>query len=128
MANLKAVHRELFRRADDECFGSLEELIQHCRMQRDASSELWHPPGLLLPQVHGDRVHCNVKRHRGDRTSRDQRAQSDDRVSDQRAANGHAAALCEAEIVCAGHKQAPSRGLTAEVVARHRPQAVATTD
>lgn len=51
MAQLMAAHRELFRRAEDECFGSLDELILHCRDQREAASELWHPPGILMPQV-----------------------------------------------------------------------------
>lgn len=60
MANLKAAHRELFRRADDECFESLEELIQHCRLEREASSELWHPPGLLMPQIGSDRVQLHL--------------------------------------------------------------------
>lgn len=60
MSNLKAAHRELFRRAEDECFDSLEELIRHCRDQREASSELWHPPGLLLPQVGSDSVKLHL--------------------------------------------------------------------
>ena len=60
MTNLKAAHRELFRRADDECFETLEDLITHCRTEREAASELWHPPGLLMPQVHDDRVQLHL--------------------------------------------------------------------
>ena len=60
MATLKAAHRELFRRAEDECFESLDDLIRHCRDQREASSELWHPPGLLMPQVGSDRVNLHL--------------------------------------------------------------------
>lgn len=60
MANLKAAHRQLFGRSDDECFASLEELAQHCRMERETSSELWRPPGVLMPQVHGDRLQLHL--------------------------------------------------------------------
>jgi len=60
MAHLKAAHRELFRRAEDESFDSLEDLLRHCRDERETSSELWHPPGLLMPQVHNDRVQLHM--------------------------------------------------------------------
>lgn len=51
MTTLKQAHRELFRRSPDEQFATLEELVSHCREVRSSSSELWHPPGLLMPQV-----------------------------------------------------------------------------
>jgi len=51
MVNLKRAHEQLFRRTRDEKFESLPELMAHCRSQREVSQELWHPPGLLLPQV-----------------------------------------------------------------------------
>ena len=51
MTSLKKAHQELFRRAADECFPSLEDLMSHCRAQRDASNELWHPPNVLMPQI-----------------------------------------------------------------------------
>ena len=60
MANLKAAHQELFRRQDDECFETLEELIRHCRTEREAGSELWHPPDILWPQIEGDRLRLHM--------------------------------------------------------------------
>ena len=60
MANLKAAHQELFRRQDDECFETLEELIRHCRTEREAGSELWHPPDILWPQIDGDRLRLHM--------------------------------------------------------------------
>lgn len=61
MTNLTTAHHELFRRSDDECFGSLDDLMLYCRDQRDAATELWHPPGLLMPEV-GD---GHVRLHAG---------------------------------------------------------------
>ena len=60
MANLTRAHRELFRRSPDECFETLAELTAHCRNQREASSELWHPSDLLLPQVFSDTVQLHM--------------------------------------------------------------------
>jgi len=54
MTNLMRAHRQLFRRSADECYDSLPELAAHCRDEREQSSELWHPPDLLMPQVNGD--------------------------------------------------------------------------
>ena len=51
MANLKGAHRELFRRTEDECFATLDELMAHCRAERQAANELWHPPDLFVPRV-----------------------------------------------------------------------------
>lgn len=44
MANLIAAHQELYRRTEDECFGSLDLLHDHCRRQRDQSSDVWQKP------------------------------------------------------------------------------------
>jgi hypothetical protein len=44
MTNLTAASQELFRRAPDECFASLDDLHDHCRRQRDESQDLWHRP------------------------------------------------------------------------------------
>lgn len=60
MANLKKAHRELFRRSDDECFDSLDGLIEHCSDLRNAASELWHPPGILMPQIGNDTVQLHL--------------------------------------------------------------------
>ena len=60
MANLMRAHRQLFRRPADECFESFEELAAHCREQREASSELWHPADLLMPQVTGSSVQLQL--------------------------------------------------------------------
>ncbi len=63
MAVLQKAHRELFRRPADECFESLEDLVAHCRHERETSSELWHPPNLLMPQVSDDG--SSVRLHMG---------------------------------------------------------------
>lgn len=44
MANLLAANQELFRRTEDECFGSLDLLHDHCRRQRDLSNDVWQKP------------------------------------------------------------------------------------
>lgn len=56
MANLDKASRELFRRKPDEFFQSLDELHQHCRSEREASSDLWRPPQLLSPHVENGTV------------------------------------------------------------------------
>ena len=44
MNNLTRASKELFRRTPDECFPSLDVLIQHCRWQKEESQEIWQPP------------------------------------------------------------------------------------
>lgn len=60
MVDLKKAHHQLFHRTYDECFGSLEELHEHCRDQREASNEFWHSPELLMPQVKDNRVQLHA--------------------------------------------------------------------
>ncbi len=50
MVNLTSAHQELFRRADDEMFGSLDDLSAHCRQERETAREIWVPPQSLTPQ------------------------------------------------------------------------------
>ena len=49
MVNLKRAHHELFRRAPDECFPSLEALSEHCLRQQQQATERWHLPQDVLP-------------------------------------------------------------------------------
>jgi hypothetical protein len=42
--NLTRASKELFRRTPDECFPSLDVLIQHCQWQKEQSVEVWQPP------------------------------------------------------------------------------------
>ena len=51
MAELLAARNELFRRAPDECFASLDELHRHCREERASSTDRWQLPHTLLPHV-----------------------------------------------------------------------------
>jgi hypothetical protein len=44
MATLEKAHKELFRREPDECFAGYDDLYQHCRQQRDHSTDLWERP------------------------------------------------------------------------------------
>lgn len=60
MVNLTKAHDELFRRTADERFESLQELIEHCQDQRKLTTELWHMPDLLMPQVDHDSVQLHL--------------------------------------------------------------------
>ena len=42
--NLTRASKELFRRTPDECFPSLDVLVQHCLYQKNESQEIWQPP------------------------------------------------------------------------------------
>lgn len=44
MATLKKANQELFKRGPDECFGSFDDLRQHCSRLRDSSTDLWERP------------------------------------------------------------------------------------
>jgi hypothetical protein len=56
MVNLTRAHRELFRRAPDEQFKSLDELWEYCRDEQQFSSERWQLPQKLEPRADGDTV------------------------------------------------------------------------
>ena len=51
MANLTRASQELFRRAPDEVFGSLQQLRDHCQQEKEYSSDCWHPPQTLAPHA-----------------------------------------------------------------------------
>lgn len=53
MSTLTQAHNELFRRRPDECFSSVESLIQHCRNEHRESQDRWHLPARLQPTVVG---------------------------------------------------------------------------
>ena len=53
MSTLTKAHDELFRRRPDECFSSVESLIQHCRNEHRESQDRWHLPARLQPTVVG---------------------------------------------------------------------------
>ena len=42
MSTLTKAHDELFRRRPDECFSSVESLIQHCRSEHRDSQDRWY--------------------------------------------------------------------------------------
>lgn len=49
MTTLQRAHQELFRRAPDEQFSSLAALTEHCRQQKDLSTDRWELPQNLAP-------------------------------------------------------------------------------
>ena len=51
MSNLTRAHSELFRRGPDECFSSLRELGEHCRIQKEKSFDRWHLPQAIRPKA-----------------------------------------------------------------------------
>ena len=44
MSNLTRASRELYRRTPDETYSTLEDLVGHCRQQREDSIDHWIPP------------------------------------------------------------------------------------
>lgn len=52
MANLTKAHEELFRRAPDENFPSLEALLAHCREDKERSTDRWRPRKAMKPFVY----------------------------------------------------------------------------
>ena len=56
MVNLTRANRELFRRGPDESFATLKELHDHCRQERQYSSDVWQRPQSLMPRVQDDRL------------------------------------------------------------------------
>ena len=56
MTNLTHASRELFRRSPDERFASMQELAEHCRIQKAASIDRWQPPQHLCAAVQDDRL------------------------------------------------------------------------
>lgn len=47
MVQLKRAYSEMFRRSPDETFGSIDQLHNHCRHQREASTDHWKRPSEL---------------------------------------------------------------------------------
>ncbi len=47
---LTRASRELFRRAPDERFPTLDALLALCRREKDESQDRWHPPAALVPE------------------------------------------------------------------------------
>lgn len=56
MVELTRASRELFRRAPDESFSSVNELWRHCQQVKQGSSECWELPQALEPDTRGDEV------------------------------------------------------------------------
>ena len=52
--NLTRASGELFRRAPDERFPSLDALLAHCRREKDESADAWVSPALLVPEATPD--------------------------------------------------------------------------
>jgi len=51
MPHLTRAHNELYRRAPDEHFPSLDALWRHCQEQKERSIDQWHAPVLMIPEV-----------------------------------------------------------------------------
>ena len=51
---LTRASRELFRRAPDERFPTLDALLAHCRREQAESLDRWHPPTALVPTATAD--------------------------------------------------------------------------
>jgi len=51
MTTLNRANRELYRRGPDEAFATLKDLHDHCRQERQWSSDVWQQPHTLQPQV-----------------------------------------------------------------------------
>lgn len=60
MTHLQKAHQELFRRSPDETFESLEALSSHCLEDKKSSTELWHAPEVITPEVNCNEVHLHL--------------------------------------------------------------------
>ncbi|MBI3468293.1 MAG: DUF932 domain-containing protein [Planctomycetes bacterium] len=56
MVNLTQASRELFSRSTDERFSSVEELYQHCKLQREGSTDRWQLPQSIRPATNTERL------------------------------------------------------------------------
>lgn len=56
MSNLTRAHNELFRRAPDESFPSLESLVEHCRDEKQNSVDRWELPQSMRPAAKPDYI------------------------------------------------------------------------
>jgi hypothetical protein len=54
MSTLMHAHRELFKRAPDEQFDSMQSLFAHCEAQRNVSRDVWRPPQDVRPRTQGE--------------------------------------------------------------------------
>lgn len=61
MVNLTKAHDELFRRTADESFSTFEELHDHCRKQKEASTDVWQMPQTLKPFSDENGVRLSVE-------------------------------------------------------------------
>ena len=50
-SRLGRAHEELFRRSPDERFSSLTELHEHCRQEKQFSTDTWQLPQTLRPRL-----------------------------------------------------------------------------
>ena len=50
MTTLNRANRELYRRGPDESFTTLQELHDHCRQERQYSSDVWQLPHKLCAE------------------------------------------------------------------------------
>jgi hypothetical protein len=59
-SQLKRAHNALFRRSADEQFSSMHDLHEHCRQEKQFSSDVWQMPQSLRPHLAGDSVSLTV--------------------------------------------------------------------
>ncbi|MFM7835193.1 MAG: DUF932 domain-containing protein, partial [Planctomycetaceae bacterium] len=57
---LTRASRELFARGDDEVFHSLPDLFDHCRREREQSTDRWEMPRRLQPLACPDGLLLNL--------------------------------------------------------------------
>lgn len=60
MTTLTHAHRELFSRSPDECFATMQSLIDHCRAQKEAALDRWQLPQCLIPKPDESRLALQV--------------------------------------------------------------------
>ena len=63
MVTLKKANSELFRRTPDETFASFDELLAHCRQEREHSHDVWQMPQALDPHLAANTVSLKVNGH-----------------------------------------------------------------
>lgn len=65
MQNLTMASRELFSRAPDERFETLDHLARHCRQEKLASADRWLLPEAVRPELDGEQLALRLGSERG---------------------------------------------------------------
>ena len=61
MVQLTRALQELYRRTPDECFATVDDLLQYTRHEREFSQDRWHLPQVLAPRASASQVTVSLE-------------------------------------------------------------------